>query len=199
MPDHDLHAVPDEPTDPFDVDKLRATGLDDIGIERVTLAIAVRKPKRTEFFRTHPDTDAYWLDTFVLERDVELEREIYLVVPGVRSELIDELRSVRLITCMSKGGTVFLWPAKLPTEDARGGRLWAETALQIAEAAKTHWVRMVGRSKDGYYDMFRAVGDLGEPDWPDKPLKELLRLAFRGDRLIDGPNHPVLRELAGEI
>jgi hypothetical protein len=57
-----------------------------------------------------------------------------------------------------------------------------------------------GRQEDlGAYGMFKARGDLGEPEWPDKSLSELLRLAFKGDRLIDSLNHPVLRELAGEM
>ena len=58
---------------------------------------------------------------------------------------------------------------------------------------------MAGKKDLGAYEMFKARGDLGEPEWPDKSLSELLRLAFKGDRLIDSLNHPVLRELAGEM
>jgi len=71
--------------------------------------------------------------------------------------------------------------------------------LEIADYAKTCWVKMAGKRDLGAYEMFKARGDLGEPDWPDKSLSELLRLAFKGDRLIDSLNHPVLRELAGEM
>jgi hypothetical protein len=47
--------------------------------------------------------------------------------------------------------------------------------------------------------MFKAKGDLGTPVWPDKPLSDLLRLAFKNELLIDSIDHPVLRELMGEI
>ena len=46
--------------------------------------------------------------------------------------------------------------------------------------------------------MFRAKGDLGEPQWPEKSFRELLEIAFRS-YLIDRPDHEVIRELAGEL
>jgi hypothetical protein len=46
--------------------------------------------------------------------------------------------------------------------------------------------------------MVVAKGDLGEPQWPDKTFRDLLELAFR-DRRIDRADHPVIRELAGEL
>jgi hypothetical protein len=94
---------------------------------------------------------------------------------------------------------VFLWPAKLPTPDSSIGRRWSESALEIADFAKTQWVKMVGKRDLGAYELFKARGDLGDPVWPDKTLSDLLRLAFKGDRLINSLDHPVLRELAGEM
>ena len=43
-----------------------------------------------------------------------------------------------------------------------------------------------------------AKGDLGEPQWPDKSFRELIAIAFR-DNVIDRADHPVIRELNGEI
>ena len=94
---------------------------------------------------------------------------------------------------------MFLWPARLPSSDNRLGRRWHESALEIAEFAKNSWVKLQGKRDLGAYELFRAKGDLGEPQWPDKPLSDLLRLAFKGDRLISSLDHPVLKELAGEI
>jgi hypothetical protein len=193
-----LEIVAAEPLDPFDTERLRTSSLDDIGVERITLTVPVRRPGRTEFFRVHPDP-AYSIDWVVLERDDELDRETYWVTQEFRGELEDELKRVRVFTCINKRGTVFLWTAKLPSPDSPIGRRWAESALEIADYAKTCWVKMAGKRDLGAYEMFKARGDLGEPDWPDKSLSELLRLAFKGDRLIDSLNHPVLRELAGEM
>lgn len=187
-----------ETYDPFDPERLRSASLENIAVEKVVLSIPVRRPGRNEFFRVHPDP-AMSVDWFVLERDDELDREVYWVTEQFRADLLDELKPVRILTCINKRGTVFLWPARLPGADNRLGRRWHESALEIAEQAKSLWVKMQGKRDLGAYEMYRAKGDLGDPAWPDKPLSELLRLAFKGDRLISSLDHPVLRELAGEI
>ena len=58
---------------------------------------------------------------------------------------------------------------------------------------------MQGKRDLGAYEMYRARGDLGDPRWTDKTLDEMLVLAFKGDLLINSIDHPVLRELAGEV
>jgi hypothetical protein len=191
-----LQAVPNESIDPFDPETLRIGSLADVDVERVLTAVPVRRPNRTEFFRVHPESVT---DTLVLEREDGLDRETYLVQRDVQDLVAHELRRVRLFTCINKRGTVFLWPAKLPRVDSNdSGRRWAETALLIADQAKTLWVKMLGNRDLGGYEMFRAKGDLGEPQWPDKTFRDLIEIAFRG-RLIDREDHPVIRELAGEL
>jgi hypothetical protein len=185
-----------ETTDPFDLDALRVEGLDDIGVEKVLLTVPVRKPKRTEFFRVHPGAE-YCLDSVVFVREDGIDREVYLIAPALRAELVDACQRVRLYTCINKRGVVFLWPARLPDAEG-GGRAWHTSALEIAEEAKKSWVRMQGNRDLGAYELHRARGDLGEPAWPDTPFKELLKLAFK-ERFIDTPHHDVLRELHGEL
>jgi hypothetical protein len=190
-----LTAVPEEPSDPFDPEALRVNALADIDVEKILTAVPVRRPNRTEFFRVHPE---YVTDTLVLERDDGLDHETYLVQREMQDLVSHELRRVRLFTVINKRGTVFLWPAKLPREDSDAGRRWAETALQAADQAKKLWVKMAGNRDLGGYEIFRAKGDLGEPQWPAKTFRDLIEIAFR-DRLIDRPEHPVIRELNGDI
>ena len=190
--------VEPEPTSPFDTERLRSTPLESIGVEKITLTIPVRRPGRNEFFRVHPDPEMV-LDWYVLERDAEGDREIYWVTEQFRCDLLDELRPVRLFVCVNKRGTEFLWPARLPGCDNRLGRRWHESALEIAERAKSLWVKMQGKRDLGAYEMYVARGDLGDPVWSEKTLSERLALAFKGDLLIDSIDHPVLRELAGEL
>jgi hypothetical protein len=196
-----LHAIGDseqqpEPADPFDPDTLRLGSLVDVDVERVLTSVPVRKPNPNEFFRVHPD---FVTDTFILERQDGLDREAYLVTPAVQDLVTLQLRRVRLFTVITKRGTLLLWPARLPRVDSSdGGRRWAETALVIAEQAKTLWVKMFGNRDLGGYERFRAKGDLGEPQWPDKKHRDLIALGFR-DRLIDRPDHPVIREIHGEL
>lgn len=46
------------------------------------------------------------------------------------------------------------------------------------------------------YRVYEAEGQLSEPVWPGKPLPELLKLGFK-DRIIDSPDHPVIKRLRG--
>jgi hypothetical protein len=48
----------------------------------------------------------------------------------------------------------------------------------------------------GAYRVFAAEGELPDPAWPGKPLRELVEIAFR-DRVIADPEHPVVRRLRG--
>ena len=192
-----IHAVPGDPDpfDPFDPETLKVNALTDVDVEKILTAVPVRRPNRNEFFRVHPK---FVTDTLVLEREDGLDRETYLVLPGVQDLVVHELRRVRLFVVINKRGTLFLWAAKLPREDSDAGRRWAETALQAAEQAKTLWIKMHGNRDLGGYEIFRARGDLGEPQWPEVRVSGFDRIAFR-DRLIDRSDHPVIRELAGEI
>jgi hypothetical protein len=183
---------------PFDLDALRSAPLSDLDLERVLTTVPVRKPGRTEFVRVHPSPD-YVVDSYVLEHENGLDRVTYWVAPGLRAELVDELRAVRLFTCITKRGTVFLWPAKLPLADGtNNGRAWHASALQAAEEAKTLWVKLVGNKELGAYEYIKARGDLGEPQWPEKTYRELIELGFK-DRVIDTLEHPVIRDLYGDI
>jgi hypothetical protein len=71
-----------------------------------------------------------------------------------------------------------------------------ETAREAAELAKTKWVRVRADMSLGGYRIYQAEGELSGPEWPDKPLTEILRIAFR-DRIVDSEDHPVVRRLRG--
>jgi hypothetical protein len=184
--------------DPYDPHSIAVNAMTDIDVEPVLTAVPVRKPKRTEFFRVHPSDEYTVPCMLVMERDTGSDTESYLVTPAVQHLVSTELRQVRLFTAINKRGTVFLWPVKLPNDDNDRIRRIADTALQCAEQAKTLWVKMRWERDLGGYAMQRATGDLGEPQWPDKSLRDLLELAFQHN-LVDRPDHPVIREFAGEI
>lgn len=192
-------AGPSEPTDPFDLDALRSKPLDEIVVERVLLTVPVRKPGRNEFFRVHSSPD-YVVDSLVLETEDGLDRTVYWIAPSLWGELCatGDAVSVRLFTCISKrGGTVFLWPAKLPREEG-AGRRWHVSGLEISEIAKRQWVKMKGDRDLGAYVPYVAGGNLGGPTWPDKTYDELVKIAFK-DRVIDSLDHDVLRRLRGAL
>ena len=162
------------------------------GTSEVLSHVPVRKPNRHEFFRTRPDAE-YWFDTGVFE-DKE-ERETFFVAPRMREALVGEIKPVLLVPTITRQGVLLLWPLKLPVEGQRHNG-WMETARDAAELAKTAWVRLAADMGLGGYRIYQAEGELSEPEWPDRPFPEIMRIAFR-DRIVDTENHPVVRRLRG--
>jgi hypothetical protein len=184
--------------DPFDPASLRLSqdfgaGL---GVKKALLSVPVRKPANSWFVRVHP-SEEYRLQTAVIE--LKEDRETYLVAPALWPDLVTEATfSPRaLFTAVNRQGVLFLWPIRLPRADGRVDE-WSRTALEAAERATKGWVRVAANMALGAYDVFEAGGQLGEPQWPAVPFRDLLRIAFR-DRHIDTLDHPVLRRLRGEV
>lgn len=190
-------AIPD-PTDPFDIDALRANPLQDLNTEKMLTTVPVRRPGKTEFVRVHRSDD-YSIDCYLFERKPEGgDRETFWVAPPVRFEITEGLTLVRLCAAITKSGVTFLWPARLPSAEANSGQQWHVSALEAVDVAKDQWIRVFGNKALGAYEIVRALGDFGEPKWPDKTLKELITIAFK-DRIITSLDHPALKELRGEI
>jgi hypothetical protein len=102
---------------------------------------------------------------------------------------------VLLTTCITRQGTVFIWPVALPDVDGRRSA-WADTAHEAVKYAAEVWVRLVPDMGLGAYRVYRAEGQLSDPIWPDKTFPELLEIAFT-HRVIDNPDHPIVRRLRG--
>jgi hypothetical protein len=180
--------------DPFDPAALRLDPSEEIvGIRKVLSGVPIRKPKRQEFVRVRPEPE-YRLDVAIL--DLEEDGDSFMVTPELRAELADELKRVTLFTTTNRAGGIFLWPVKLP--DATGRRnTWADSSRRGAELAMKEWTRLSSNCPAGQYDLAVASANLPGPEWPDLPLKELLRLAFQ-DAMISSMDHPAIRRLRGE-
>lgn len=192
-------AEPAAAPDPFDPAALRLSAGQTaaLGVKKAMLTLPVRKPDRTWFSRAHPDA-GYRLETAVIELKDE-RSETYLVAPQLWPSLATETTfAPRLLqTAVNRQGVLFIWPIKLPGADGRLDE-WSRSALEAVDLARTGWVRVQANMALGAYEVFQATGDIPEPDWPDAPFRELLRIAFR-DKFIDQPDHPVLRRLRGEV
>jgi hypothetical protein len=186
--------------DPFDPGSLRLSQdfAASLGVKKALLSVPVRKPDKAWFVRVHPDEN-YRLQTAVIELKEDRGAETYLVSPSLWPELATEATfSPRaFFTAINRQGVVFLWPIRLPGADGRVDE-WSRTALEAADMAARGWVRVAANMVLGAYDVFQATGTLADPEWPEVPFCELLRVAFK-DRFIDDPNHPVLRRLRGEV
>jgi hypothetical protein len=185
-----------EPPDPFDPASLRLGSdySEGLGVRKVISTIPVRKPNKSEWFRVRPG-DVWRLQTAVLELERGVERTTFLLAPALWPDWSGEVSPAVLLTCVNRGGDLFIWRIKLPGADGRSNT-WTDSAIQIATAAETRWCRMVSDTANGHYTHYEPTAELPEPRWPDMTFGAILKIAFR-DRMIDSHDHPTLRELRG--
>jgi hypothetical protein len=187
--------------DPFsDLSKLRRSQdfIAHAGVKKPLISVPVRKPPKHNFFRVHPE-EGYRMTLDLLLYDVD--REFYLVLPDMVGLLqtLDErlVASYRVYTCVIRQGTVFLWPVRLPGDDGKDLDWW-RTAHECAVFATKQWVRITANMEQGAYEPAIAENLLVEPQWPDRPFNELLRIGLK-NRMIDNPDHEVVRQLRGAV
>jgi hypothetical protein len=160
--------------------------------KRLLASVGVKKPGEAQYFRVHDDEDMSWLGyVYTYEKD----NSVWYVPRGPAydelAELTAKLRRVRLFLCLTKRGSVSFWPVSQTDQGS-----WGSSAREIVEIAKTRWIRVVSNRAEGCYVPFEPEDPLPDPQWPEKPLSELLKLAFRG-RVIDRPDHPIIESLKG--
>jgi hypothetical protein len=157
-------------------------------------------PPSSEFVRVR-DNDDYWVECMTLDYAPEkgrrgtyyIDSDLMDVLPP---EIQSEIKWSRLYTAVIRRGQVpFLWRIKI--YDSGPGELSTKTALACVEKAKHLWVRVSWKDRKGYAP-FRAVGDYGEPQWPEHTFDELLELAFPDHLYIDSLDHAAVRDLMGQ-
>ena len=181
---------------PFDPAALRLdpSYVETVGVKKVLTTVPVRKPGKQEFIRVHPDPAYRLSPAGIIE--LKAEREAYLVTPLMARALTEEIALVSLRTAISRQGVTFLWPVKLPDPNGRQNQ-WHDSAAEAVQRAEKKWVRVKANMDLAAYEVFEAIGELPEPEWPDEPFKKILEIAFRG-HVIDAPGHPLIKRLRGE-
>lgn len=187
----------DEALDPFDLASLRLDQnySDGVAVRKLITMIRVGKPQKQHFVRVNPDPGYRISPVAVI--DLKDDRESYLVSPTLAAELAGEFISVALFTGITRAGTLFLWPVPLPAPDGKHNP-WHRSALIAVEKAEHRWVRIVANMEAGGYDVSEAAANIGDPEWPDMPFKEMVRIAFQG-RIVDRPDHPLILKLRGAM
>ncbi len=179
----DLEAIRLSPED--------TTGL---GAKEILTRVPVRRPRKQEFVRCHPDPAMTLAVTLYVDDD---DGEAYFVAPNMRGVLADSVKPTLLQLSIMRNGTLFIWPLTIPSAEGGGGRSWHESALKAKEIAKTQWIRVLADKTRNGYRVFAAEGTLAAPVWrEDKTFNELLEIAF-ADRIIMTEDHPVVRKLRG--
>ena len=185
----------DRGQNPFDPERLRLSQnfIERTTSRRIVSAVQVRKPNRQEYFRVHPSTELR-LEALLL--DFKQEGMTYLVDPEIGRALPGEAVAKMLYLAITRQGAILLWPVRLPDEQGNLDHYNA-SAHRAAMAAETTWVRIAANRGAGAYDIYEALDQASEPEWPEMRLGQLLELAFK-TRFIDSLDHPVVRGLLGE-
>ena len=180
----------------FDLDALRLQQNvgDGFTVKRQITRVPVRKPQKQEFFRIHPSEEQR-LPVMILEQ--KEEGLTYLLAPSAYDLLPELQRAVTLVAAIDRRGNPFLIPLPLPGEDGRSNP-WHVSLSAVVALSEQKWVRCVANMQAGSYDAYVATGQLADPEWPDVKFEELVEIAFRG-RVIESADHPLIRQLLGEI
>lgn len=174
--------------------RLRQDFATDAVVKKALVTVPVRKPGRQDFFRVHPaESHRIQVGLLILEDS----GECYAVTPDVADQLGSDVSRRCLVLVINRQGVVSLWPLAMPDD---GNRLheWGRSALEAAELAKTHWVRLRSNRNLGAYEVDLAATPLPEPTWPDVVFAEIVNVAFKG-KIIDTTDHPVVRALRGAL
>ena len=122
---------------------------------------------------------------------------MHAIIPEVAALVPDQVRPHELRLGVTQFGSPFLLPVPLPGPDGRTNR-WHLSLAAGATLAEESWIRIAADMRAGAYTVIKASGDLGDPRWPSETFDELLTIAFRGN-IIDRKEHPLIRQLRGEI
>jgi hypothetical protein len=191
-PDQDNTSTTPDPFNPASL-RLDQSFAETAGVKKLLTTVPVRKPNRQDFVRVHPDPSYRESPVGIIE--LKEDRETYLVVKSMAEELQGEFAAATLFTAITRQGVPFIWPVKLPGPDGKHNE-WHRSAAQAAKRAMTRWIRMTSNMHLGAYEIFEATANWPEPEWPDLPFQEILRIGFHG-RIVDTTDHPLVRRLKG--
>lgn len=150
------------------------------------------KLNKHRFSRTHPD-GAYKFPVLLVE-DKD-NRETYLALLSMAPYLGNNVKPCTLRLSVDNTGTPRL--VAEPMIDP-GGRpnLWNATYLEAIQRAETDWVRIESDMNTSQYRIILASENLGEPEWPNRSMGEMVEEAFAG-KIIADRDHPFIRQLEG--
>jgi len=164
-------------------------------VKKMIIAVPVRKPNKQKFFRVLPGAE--W-EACVPVLEMKEENEYYLVRPEVLPCLLQEVKFVRLHLGYYLDGSPFLIPLPLPDADNPAKwNSWHRSLAEVVLKAKESWVRAIPDKTIGGYQLMAAGSNFDCPPLPaEMRLADYVRIGFK-DRIIDSPEHPVVKALLG--
>jgi hypothetical protein len=165
-----------------------------LGVKKILNLVPVGKPTATQFFRTHPEETMQFNAMLLSSKGTQ---ETYLMSQQVAGQLSELIKPVTLVLVIDRQGNLRLVPVPFPGPDGQRNP-WHQSLLDALILAKTSWLRINANLGSGGYDVFLALGQLPDPEWPNHTMDEIIKIAFRG-RIINDLEHPVVQGLFGAV
>ncbi|MGE4480864.1 hypothetical protein [Acidocella sp.] len=162
----------------------------------VLVDVQVGKPPRGQYWRLRVGDD-FRASYNLLDAGKIGGEGMHLITPQIAALVPDQVRAYELRLGATQFGTPFFLPVPLPSPEGRSNR-WHMSLAAGATLAEENWIRIAADLRAGAYTVIKAGGNLGDPRWPSETFDELLTVAFRGS-VIDSKEHPLIRQLLGEI
>lgn len=152
------------------------------------------KLSKHRFSRIHPSKDYQFPCLAVEDKD---NGESYVVAPHIQPYLGKNV--VQKIIRLSVDSTGLPKLIFQPIID-QGGRQnqWHTTLNKAIELAEKSWVRVEPNMDAGQYSIIISKDDLGEPQWPEQTMDDLVQEVF-GNNIISTSDHPYIRQIQGRI
>jgi hypothetical protein len=165
------------------------------GVEKHLVELPVRAPDKTWWVRRHPEEEYSRKSYFIILKE---EQEVYLVLPHLWKHLVGEptFKPMRLYLSVTMQGKLFLWSVKIPADETKEPAKWMRAPLDAVRRAKDKWTHIYWNEETRQHDVETGDSEV-QPQWPDRPMPELMELAFKGF-VIDSLDHPVIRRLRGK-
>lgn len=152
------------------------------------------KLSSNRFSRVHPG-DEYKFPIYVVS-DKE-SGEDYLATPEMAQYLGKMAQPKILRLAVDSAGTPKIIAQPIVDQSARV-TLWTTTMLEAIERAENEWVRIESNMEAQQYFVIVAANDLGEPNWPNQTMAQLIEAVFAG-RIISNEDHPLIQQLQGKV
>jgi hypothetical protein len=198
---------PRSPGDVFDqleTFRLRQT-FDKVKVSRPFTTVGIRKPKRHEWFWSHP---TFRFEGVLFEAQEEgMNAEWFFptteeVIATLEELSVNGLKNVCVFWWINRKKNTFVWPVQLADSDGRQNDWHASMYEVMTTHARAGWCRI--EAADGGYDVSIAEPSedgtlLPAPEWPVVAhFGEVLRVAFKkGGRVVDTPEHSLIKRLRG--
>jgi hypothetical protein len=172
------------------------------GVETVLTALKIMRVGETnDFFRLHPDEDAYWSCEmcFVSVPILGQKRETLHTIDedlAMAHLSAKQIKRHRVALATKPHDVFFL--CIVPSQNL--DNTFNSTALIGCERGRTEWVQALSRKAEGvdeyYIKPARDPDAFPAPKWPSRTRDELLEVTFHGFN-IDVDTHPALLRLIG--